>query len=107
MSVWRVAPAKEHPEAVLVSWRVFELENGDRHFCGRETLYREGRVTSRVVSFDPKSRQGITRSSRCYELQGPPGHNADALYVWDYWCRVNGITQCTDVTDQVYEEFTH
>jgi hypothetical protein len=107
MSVWRVAPAQEHPEAHLVSWRVFELDNGDRHFCGLETLYREGRVSSRVVSFDPESRQGITRSSRCYELQGPPGDNQDALYVWDRWCTRNAIEEFTDVSDLVYKEFTN
>lgn len=107
MSVWQVAPVQEHPEAQLVSWRVFELPDGDRHFCGRETTYREGRVSSRVVSFDPESRQGITKSGRCYELVGPPGHNADALYVWGGWCTRNNVEFCEDVSDQVYETFTN
>jgi hypothetical protein len=107
MSIWRVAPVQEHPEAQLVSWRVFELPDGDRHFCGYETYFHEGRVCSRVVSFDPETRQGVTRSGRCYELVGPPGDNADALYVWDRWCTRNAVEEFTDVSDLVYKEFTN
>ncbi len=107
MSIWKVAAVQEHPEAQLQDWRVFELENGDRHFCGRETYFQEGRVSSRVVSFDPSARQGVTQSGRVYQLVGPGGYDPDALYVWTRWCQLNHVEQCTDVTDQVYQEFTN
>lgn len=107
MSIWQVNPVEDHPEAELTSWRVFQLENGDRHFCGYESYFREGRVCSRVVSFDPESRQGITRSGRCYQLVGAPGDNSDALYVWDRWCTINAVTAFTDVSDAVYGTFTN
>jgi hypothetical protein len=107
MSIWQVSPVAEHPEAELVSWCVFELENGDRHFCGYEPTFQEGRVCSRVESFDPQLQQGVTRSGRRYQLVGPPGANSDALYVWDRWCARNRVTGFTDVSDQVYSTFTH
>ena len=107
MSIWAVSSVEDHPEAELVSWRVFELENGDRHFCGYETNFREGRVCSRVESFDPESRQGLTSSGRCYRLLGAPGHNSDALYVWDRWRSRNAVTAFTDVSDAVYGTFTN
>lgn len=107
MSIWRVAPVQEHPEAQLVSWRVFELPDGDRHFCGYETYFQEGRVCSSVVSFDPETRRGMTWSGRFYELVGRPGYDSDALYVWERWCTRNAVEEFTDISDQVYKEFTN
>ena len=107
MSIWKVAAVQDHPEAVLSSWRVFELPDGDRHFCGYETYFGEGRVSSRVESFDPSAQQGVTRSGRVYQLAGAPGYNSDALYVWTRWCQLNHVEQCTDVSDEVYKEFTN
>jgi hypothetical protein len=36
-------------------------------------------------------------------LRGAPGHNAEAQYVWEQWCLVNGVRKFNDVTDTVYE----
>ena len=103
MGFWAVPTAKIHPEAILVSWRVYRLPNGDRHFSGFETTYNEGRATSKVIAFDPKTMTGQTRSGRHYTLVGPPGYNSDADYTWKAWARYNEIEDYEDVSEEVYE----
>ncbi|MHC1699309.1 MAG: hypothetical protein AB9919_14835 [Geobacteraceae bacterium] len=48
---------------------------------------REGRASTAIVSFDPKSRICVTRSGRRYHLFGPSGFDADGDYVWRIWSR--------------------
>jgi len=75
----------------MTSWRVFEIDGRDRHFCGYNVLLREGRVSSRIEEFDQTTMTGRTKSGRIYRLQGSPGWNGDAQYVWGRWCSINGI----------------
>ena len=103
MGFWAVPSTKIHPEAKLVSWRVYQLPNGDRHFNGFETTHHEGRATSKVVAFDPKTMTGQTQSGRHYTLVGPPGHNMDADYTWNAWARYNELEDYEDVSEEVYE----
>jgi hypothetical protein len=91
MGLWQPASITEEPEVVLANWCIFELENGDRHFCGYNVLLREGRVSSRIEEFDQQRMLRQTRSGRVYTLQGPPGRDADATYVWYRWCAINGL----------------
>ena len=70
---------------------------------GYETTYREGRVTSKVVEFNQDTMTGKTRSGRFYTLQGPPGHDGDAAYVWQQWARVNQVTSYKDISKEIYE----
>lgn len=93
MTIWRTIPVKDQPHITLAQWQVFELPNGDRHFCGYHYLGREGRVSSRIEDFDPETMTGRTRSGRVYKLAGEPGLNHDALYVWGRWQEINGVTQ--------------
>lgn len=103
MAVWRPGDITDEPEVVLSSWKVLEIESGDRHFCGYNLLLREGRVSSRIEEFDPSTMMGRTRSGRVYSLQGKPGWNSDASYVWATWCRLNGINRdlVRDVTKEI------
>ena len=103
MSIWPPLPVSIDPEIRLATWRVYELLNGDHHFVGWN-LDGEGRVSSKITSFDPVRKIGITRSGRAYELVGMPGHNGDALYTWECCKHMNHIATCTDVTDQYYDQ---
>ncbi len=91
MPVWKPGTVADEPEVVLTSWHVFEVANGDRHFCGWNVGDREGRVSSRIVEFDASAMTGRTRSGRVYRLSGRPGTDGDALYVRARWLRINGF----------------
>lgn len=91
MPLWIPDRIEDEPEVILSPWAVMELPDSSRHFCGYNTLMREGRVSSRIEEFDRSSRIGRTRSGRLYSLEGKQGRHPDAEYVWSRWCRINGI----------------
>jgi hypothetical protein len=93
MPVWLTAPIDREPQIRLASWSVRELPRGDRHFVGWNIRGVEGRVSSRIVSFDPETRRGVTNSGRVYELVGDGGANLDADYVWHVWCGGRTVAQ--------------
>lgn len=99
MSVRTIAPVEEQPETILQRWHVFETPKGTRHFCGYATLHSEGRVSSPVVAFDPRTMSGRTASGRVYHLDGPPGHHPDAAYVKGIWLDRCGFAETTIVED--------
>jgi hypothetical protein len=98
--IWRTAPVSQSPQIVLESWTIRQLANGDRHFVGWNCTDHEGRASSKIVTFDPTSLRGVTRSGRVYELRGRPGHDRDAEHVWASWLRINGKPAWTDVTPE-------
>ncbi|MGY3581980.1 hypothetical protein ACVIGB_001097 [Bradyrhizobium sp. USDA 4341] len=98
MSVHLVPPVNVEPETVLTRYRVFELPAGTRHFCGYVDSAFEGRVSSGILSWDPDTMIGITRSGRRYRLEGDPGMHPDALYVWGRWKDLNSVSDYKDVT---------
>jgi len=100
MSIWSVTDVDDQPEITLRGWRVYETERGEHHFVGYCVENESGRVSSAIVSFDDKSRAGITRSGRRYVLSGEPGFNQDALYVWGIWASRFGVTETKDVSDE-------
>jgi len=102
--IWRIPDTESQPHVVLRSWRVYELQNSDRHLVGYCDDTSEGRVTSRIVSTDPSSRTVTTQSGRIYMLAGPSGYNGDADYVWAGWCEVNSVVKVRDVTPEVEAE---
>ena len=97
-SVWKVAPVEDAPEIVLSDWQVMQLENGSRHFVGRNLTDDEGRVSSSIVAFDPVTLRGRTLSGRVYQLRGRTGLDLDGQHVWGYWTRARGIAECVDVS---------
>lgn len=101
MTVWNTRPVSEQPHVTLIQWSILETEKQERHFCGYCVENAEGRVSSAIRTFDPAIMRGITRSGRCYALDGPPGFNLAAAYVWDVWCRVNRVKRARDVTDEI------
>jgi hypothetical protein len=98
MTVWTTAPVEAEPDIVLVRWTVREIDAGTRHFVGARADEFTGRVSSKIVNFDPARMVGVTRTGRLYHLEGPPGFNADAEYVWGEWCAANSVTSYVDVS---------
>jgi len=100
--VWTTQPVTEQPKLTLSSWSVNQLLNGDRHFVGWCIENREGRVSSKIEIFDAVTLRGITQSGRVYPLNGRPGHNSDADYVWKRWARINSVNEFIDVSAEVF-----
>ena len=91
-SLWETRSVEDEPEIILDQWQIFEVD-GDRHFTGYNHAWGEGRVSSRIVTFDAEEKKGITRSGRVYQLAGEPGYNSDADYVLSAWLSRNGLTR--------------
>lgn len=98
--VWKVLSKKDQPYLNLVRWRVYETDGIERHLVGYSNENREGRVSSKIMSFDFKNKCGTTRSGRRYKLEGNAGNDRDAAYVWSMWCERNNIDKVRDVTEE-------
>ena len=103
--IWQVASIKDNPEVTLDQWTVRQvMPAGTLHFVGYHHAYREGRVSSAIIRFDPEAMRGVTKSGRIYQLRGDTGFNSDAEYVWDRWCGIpgQGVESWTvvDIEDQ-------
>src|SRR4029077_19784200 len=82
----------DQPDITLVDWCIFKIPNEGFHFCGRALESRhDGRVSSKIISFNRKTMIGITRSGRKYHLTGKAGEHSDTVYVFDAWLVYNGI----------------
>lgn len=99
MSIYRPKSVSEVPTEYLEQWRVMELQNGERHLVGRPQSTCDGRVSSSIVKTEGSNL--TTQSGRLYQLTGPSGYNDDAQYVWEIWCRANGVAESAkDVSDE-------
>jgi hypothetical protein len=99
MAIWNVAPIDEQPELTLIGWKIYEVDNGDRHCSGYCEENYEGRASSKIIEFDDEKNIGKTRSGRVYKLSDKPAKMSqilDALYVWNSWLAINGLK-----TDQI------
>jgi len=108
LGVWKAATVRQQPNTTLTRWRVYEVmlpseEHRSRHFVGNAVeSWNEGRASSEVVSFDAKTRKGVTQSGRVYVLHGPSGWCRDGDHTWNWWLRLNKPTDVVDVTDEVW-----
>lgn len=103
MTVYRAPPVEAQPEVGLSQWRIYEVTEGDHHGVGLITKSPyDGRVTSKIMQWDPDSRIFTTRSGRRYSLIGDSRPCLDAEFVWAAWCSAYGIDPSTakDVSDQ-------
>ena len=114
MAMWRTRAVKVEPAIRLTHWQVFSIpsldgEGRSHHFNGRADRSGDpGRVSSRIVDFDPETMTGTTRSGRKYRLVGSSGFSGDPAYVWDRWASFNKVDpkKVINVTNE-YEGGTH
>jgi hypothetical protein len=102
MPVWRTRPVSDEPTIELESWRIFETADGLRFFCGYNRKAWEGRGSNVILSYDPETRVGRSRTGRIYKLIGEPRFNRDAQAVLEAWCSIHRI----DVDTLVFVEPT-
>lgn len=96
--VWKVAPITQEPSIQLDNWEIKHMKEGD-FFMGRNIQEGTGRVSTKVVMFDSETKKGVTASGRIYQLVGEPGYSSDAEYVWNYYKRINGLTELDEEID--------
>ena len=107
MPVWSNAPVADHPEFVLVSWKVHEVQlrpAGEltRHVTGEAGYGGPGQVSSAVVHFHPFLGAFRTKSGRVYRVRGSDGLGREGDYVWRAWLGQNpSHVPPRDVTDDV------
>ncbi len=110
-NVWKTAPVAVDPEKWLDSWRIAKVvkvaanpEHYGFHFVGRNIRENNGAVSSKIEKFDPRTMSGVTHSGRVYRLVGPPGSNADAEYVFNYWLHGNRA-EAEDATEEFIKQY--
>ncbi|REG49640.1 hypothetical protein B0G80_6038 [Paraburkholderia sp. BL6669N2] len=92
-------------EVSLERWSIREADCGTRHFVGFDLAHHDGRVSTPIMSFDPKTRTGTTASGSIYRLVGRAGRDRDAEYVWGRAARGWGIAQWTDITPSLVPDW--
>ena len=108
MPVWTFGTIEAEPEVRLVDWRVLEASYVDqdlpptRHFVGADATDRTGRVSSAIQELDAGARRGLSLSGRAYGLLREPSHSSEGEYVWNMWCRINGVATWVDVTKDAF-----
>jgi hypothetical protein len=101
MPLWQPRSVTDEPDVMLIRWEIYRINDDALHFVGTRADKGSGRVSSTIVQLDLERRIGVTRSGRVYVLQGRPGADADACYVWNSWCRLNGVIASTNVTKEL------
>lgn len=102
MSLWSTRPVSEQAALTLREWRVMELPDGERHLVGFCVENNEGRVSSPVIELEEHSLRATTTTGRLYLLNGIPGNNLHAMYVWEQWTKMYSIASWSDVTDSIW-----
>jgi len=92
---------------VMEHWSVAEVTcaeigHATQHLVG--VVDSLGRVCSPIQEFDHNKMEAVTRSGKIYELHGRPSSDIDAKYVFANWCKMNGITEVTDVTKEYWPD---
>ena len=95
--LWATKTVDDQPDIELIKWMVFTVPSPsgkgvDHHFNGYCPQNYEGRVSSKIVEFDMETKVGKTRSGRTYQIQGQPGYDGDAHYVYRNWLAVNRVS---------------
>ena len=95
-----IEPVFVQPFSVMTNWQIFQvrgpLGSRSRHLVGRAS--GEGRVCSALSRLDLATLTAVSRSGRFYRLEGPPGQDPDAAYVWSIWTQLNRATHMRDMT---------
>jgi hypothetical protein len=105
MPIFSVAPVYYEPEETIMRWSIREALFDDstdksRHLVGYILRKSKGRVTSAIQSFDRDKMRIKTASGRLYQLEGQPGFDPDAEYVWKHWKTFNDVMEEIDVTHE-------
>ncbi|MFL9900021.1 hypothetical protein PQR71_18010 [Paraburkholderia fungorum] len=101
MTIYHVSANGDGEEIFLERWSIRESNIGGRHFVGFDVNEQDGRASTPIVSFDPKTRVGITSTGRQYHLLGKAGFDKDGEYVWNWAVKAWNIEGWKDVTAEL------
>ncbi len=73
-----------------------------RHVYGHDVTNDAGRASSAIRAFNMETMTATTHGGTHYKLVGAPGHSRAGDYVWDSWCRINGVVSQKDVTGEYF-----
>ena len=99
--VWVTPDPLEQPELSISRWRIIEITHKrqkERRLSGFVVENQEGRLSTPLIAIDLDKKQCVTRSTRIYNLIGPPALDDDAEYVLRAWMSANGIKNIRDVS---------
>jgi hypothetical protein len=97
--MWMETSLNDNPDAILVSWEVFEVTIDDgvsRHFIGDDLLTQLPRVSSPILWYDSEKMLGKTRYNTIFRLKGNPSYKPGAAKAIHDWL-VSGGFQCDKV----------
>lgn len=103
MPNWNVSALSSEPEVFLSRWRVFETDDGLQRLVGYDSV-DHGRVSSALVTFNPKTMHVLSSDGLTYRLLGEPGSFWDVIDTWDIWFHTITRGQggaVKDVTEQM------
>jgi len=100
--IWATPDVSYQPMITLIRWSIMETTIGERYFVGYNIDDREGRVSTPIQSFNPKTLQGITKSGRVYQLVGESSYDSDGSWVWSAMVRILK-TEYKDVSNEIEE----
>ena len=83
--VYRPPPVALVPIVRLVRWQAYLVPDGTLHLSGFMEAGKLGRVTGPILCFEPKIAAMHSSSGRRFDLDGPPGPDEYAGYVWLSW----------------------
>jgi hypothetical protein len=98
MPIYLGSPVSNCDEIRLERWSIREVSTGEQYFVGFDVIMRDGRMGTAIVSFDPRTRIGVTSSGRRYRLLGRAAFDKDAEYVWNRVIEIRDIKDWKDVT---------
>lgn len=76
--------ARVEPDVYFSRWRIFETNDGLKRLVGFDSV-DHGRVSSALVTFNPKTMHVQSSDGLTYRLLGEPGSFWDVIDIWDIW----------------------
>lgn len=107
MSTWLLPSVDTQPSACLILWQAYRFSFGDQYWDilrGWDPENSCGRCSTPVVALTPAAATAKTQSGRLYRLEGEPGQDPDAQYVFEsrYGMTIPPAFQLIEVTDEYW-----
>ena len=101
---WRQAPdVRAQPEMLIVAWRVFKDQSGERFLVGLLPNGITLRTTTPIVIVNVVSRSWLTQSGRLYQTPGPPTQDIQLQETMRLLVQAGGVCGAlSDATEEIW-----
>ena len=108
MSFWTPHQPVVHERLRIARWRVWEVQvplydGPSWHLVGYLVEVRRGKVSSALATVHDEPDEVTTKTGKTYLLDGAPGVDGDATFVWNLWRRQHGVRVLREVTTNVLQ----